>query len=459
METTNPAPQRIRSTMQEVRDGLRCSTIEAMFATVHVGLTQGIFLTSYLVDLGAPNLIFGLVESLPSFLQFTFILSPLLVARLQARKPVATFFAFAHRLSWMVLVLLLYLDLPVGTKLALAVLVLLFSNVCANVAANAWYSWMVDLVPSAVRGSYYGRRNSYLGITSMVTIFLGTQLLTVFRDTGQGRFGYTFCFGTAGISAAFAAYVLLRVHEPRINVIPDASIRGIFGSIKHNTLLKQYVGFFTLWQFAMGIGSAFFNLHMIRILKMSPAQIGYLVLVASVSSLIGSRVWGRVMDRVGARCVILATGTLIAFHIWFYVFAWQGFLWPLWIANVFGGFFWGGFGIASFVWPQRLAAQQDQQQAYGFLGLLAGLGFALGSVFGGVLTTLIPQIVFRIGPYVFTHYQVVFILSSIGRLIAILWISEMSLSSDRHGRTIPQAIRDSFRAIQQTFSKQFVSLL
>ncbi len=198
METTNAAPQGIRSTMAEIRNGLRCSTIEAMFATVHVGLTQGMFLTSYLVDLVPPNFVFGLVESLPSFLQFTFILSPLLVARLQARKPVATFFAFAHRLSW-----------------------------------------MVDLVPSSVRGPYYGRRNSYLGITSMVTIFLGTQALTVFRDAGEGRFGYTLCFGTAAISAAFAAYVLLRTHEPRINVIPE-SIRDSFRAIQQ-TFSKQFV--------------------------------------------------------------------------------------------------------------------------------------------------------------------------------------------------------------------------
>jgi MFS family permease len=292
----------------------------------------------------------------------------------------------------------------------------------------------------------------------MVTIFLGTQALTVFRDAGQGRFGYTLCFGTAGISAAFAAYVLLQTHEPRINFIPKTSILEIFRSIKGNVLLEQYVGFFTLWQFAMGIGSAFFNLHMMRILKMDPGQMGYMVLTAAVASLLGSRIWGRVMDRIGDRCVILATGTLIAFHVWFWVFAWQGFLWPLWIANVVGGFLWGGFNIAAFVLPQRLIGKEYQQQAYGFLGLLAGLGFALGSLFGGVLTTLIPQILFQIGPFVFSHYQVVFILSSVGRLIAVLWISKMSLAVNRHPRTIPESIRDSFRAIRQTFSKQYVSL-
>ena len=82
--------QRFRSTMREVREGLRCSTTEAIFATIHVGLTQGVILTNYVLDLGASNFLCGVIQSLPSILQFSYLLSPLLVQKLRARKPVAT---------------------------------------------------------------------------------------------------------------------------------------------------------------------------------------------------------------------------------------------------------------------------------------------------------------------------------------------------------------------------------
>ncbi len=68
-----------------IREALHCSTLEAIFATIHVALTQGIFLTNYILDLGASNFECGIVESLPYLLQFTYFASPWLVRR--ERKP------------------------------------------------------------------------------------------------------------------------------------------------------------------------------------------------------------------------------------------------------------------------------------------------------------------------------------------------------------------------------------
>jgi MFS family permease len=129
------------------------------------------------------------------------------------------------------------------------------------------------------------------------------------------------------------------------------------------------------------------------------------------------------------------------------MFSTEGFLLPVWIASVLGGFFWAGFNIVSFVWPQRICGENDQQHAYGILGIVSGPAFALGSILGGTFTTVLPQVLFRIGSFEFRHFHFVFALSSLGRLLAVLLISRHSLPFDRKGRTIPQAIVDSFRQI------------
>jgi hypothetical protein len=197
-----------RSEMATIRQAMRCSTIEAVFATVHIALTQGIFLTNYVLDLGATNFECGVVESFPYMLQFCFLISPWMVRRMNARRPVAAFFAFAHRLCWLVLIFLLYVNWSPEAKHRTMLITLFFSNACAVVAANAWFSWMADLVPPTIRGSYYGRRNAFMGLTSLITLFAGSQILNHYRQNGDGRLGYTICFSVAIISAIFAARMI-----------------------------------------------------------------------------------------------------------------------------------------------------------------------------------------------------------------------------------------------------------
>ena len=59
--------------MQATREAMHCSTTEAIFGTVHLMLTQGVFMTNYVLDLGASNIVCGLVESSPFLLQFVYL--------------------------------------------------------------------------------------------------------------------------------------------------------------------------------------------------------------------------------------------------------------------------------------------------------------------------------------------------------------------------------------------------
>ena len=435
----------IRSEMQSIRNGLRCSTIEAIFATIHIVLTQGVFLTNYVLDLGASNFICGIVESLPFLVTFSYFLSPILVRKLKYRKPVAVFFSVAHRSAWLILIMLLYLDLTPGMKQFLMILTLFGSNICAVIAGNAWYSWMTDLVPAAIRGSYYGRRNFYLGIASLSALFIGSHVLTWFRSLGLGRSGYTICFSVAVASALFAGRILSKQYEPEPKPVSPMSLRKLFQIMKGKPQLCDYIKFASIWQFALGISAAFFGVHMVKVLKMSPAEMGYQTLISSAAVLISSRLWGRARDRVGDRAVIISSGTLIALHVWIWMFAREGFLWPVWTTSIVGGFFWAGFNLSAFNWPQKLCGTANRQYTYGLLGLFSGPCFMIGSLLGGVLTTVLPQTLFKIGSFEVLHFHLVFALSSVGRLISVIYISRKSMTYDRTGRSILQAIKDSFK--------------
>lgn len=432
-----------RSEMQLIREALHCSTTEAVFATVHVALTQGIFLTNYVLDLGASNFECGVVESLPYLLQVAHLFAPWMVRRLRARKPVAAFFAFAHRLSWLVLILLLYVDWSPWFKHGLMILTLAGSNACAVIAHNAWFSWMTDLIPAAIRGAYYGLRNAYMGVTSIVTLYVGSHVLSVFREAGMGRFGYTICFTAAILSAALAARIILRQHEPIPDEIPKMSLRELGQFLRARPLLRDYIRFFALWQFSLGIGAAFFGVHMVKVLRMSAAEMGLFSTLTSVTALVGSRLWGSARDKLGDRVILIASGFLVSVHVWIWMPAREGFLLPAWTVCFLGGFCWAGFNIVSFSWPQKLCGAAHRQHAFGLIGLCSGPAFVLGSLMGGVLTTFLPDVLFHIGDFEVMHFHLVFALSAIGRNAAVVMIARWSLKYDHKKRGVGRCVRDS----------------
>ena len=439
---------RLRTEIQAVRQGMRCSNLEAIFATIHLVLSQGIFLTNYVLDLGGSNMVCGIIEALPYTVQFTYFLSPLLVRRIRRRKPVVVFFAVAHRASWITLIILLFVDLPLPAKEILMVVNLLLANGCAVIAGNAWFSWMTDLVPPSIRGSYYGRRNVYLGMTSMVTLFAGSQFLTAFREVGWGNWGYTLCFSIAILSALYAGYLLNRQYEPPISDVPVMTPRMAVSSLREVPLLRDFIAFFTVWQFGMGLSSAFFGVQMVRVLGMSPAMMGYQALLGSFVALFGSRLWGRAMDRVRDRTVLLATGAIVCFHVWVWMLAYPGFLWPIWIATVLGGFSWAGFNLAIFAWPQRMCSRENRQYTYGLLGLISGPAFVVGSLTGGLLTTYVPRDLFAIGAFGVTHFHLVFALSALVRLLALGFIARWSARYELNPRTIRQSLAECFERMR-----------
>jgi MFS family permease len=436
---------RPRSEATLLRESLSCSTWEAVFATIHVALTQGIFLTNYVLDLGASNLEVGVIESLPYLLQFCYLLSPMLVRRFQQRKVVTVTFSALHRLAWLVLILLMYVDWEPAIKHGLLILTMLLSNACSVIATNAWFSWMADLIPPTIRGAYYGRRNAFLGLTSVIAILIGSQMLSFFRDLGLGPAGYTLCFSVAIASALFSARMLWKQHEPEPRPIPKIPIRDLVRITKERPLLWDYIRFFTLWQFGLGVAAAFFGVHMVKTLHMTPAQMGYQALLSSIAAFFGSRLWGKARDRIGDRPVLLASGVLVAANVWIWLWAVEGFLWPVWILSLIAGFSWAGFNLAAFSWPQVLCGVEDRQYTFGLMGMLSGPGFVAGSLLGGILTTYLPEVLYSSGDFRFLHYHLVFLVSSAARFTAILCLSRWSRRAEQGNCSLFQCMVDCYK--------------
>lgn len=130
----------VPTSFSEVRRSLRISNWEGALATVHVALTQGVFLTNYGQDLGLRDLGMGLLDAIPYLCQCFAFASPLIVARFGNRRQVVLYSALLHRLVWIGLIALLWIPTDLSTRTWLLLAMMTVSYGLAAIGGNAWTS-------------------------------------------------------------------------------------------------------------------------------------------------------------------------------------------------------------------------------------------------------------------------------------------------------------------------------
>ncbi|NTV63083.1 MAG: BCD family MFS transporter, partial [Oscillochloris sp.] len=202
----------------EVRRGLRISIWEGAVANVHISITGAVngsvFLTGFALLLGANSFQLGLLGALPFIGQLFQFVGAYLEERAGNRRKLVLGGALGGRLIWALLLALPFLTFLNGTQLAVFFLGLACSYALNGIAANAWLSWMSDLVPARQRGSYFGLRNTVAAIAAMAATFLAGQALDGSRTQGNELFGYALVFGVAVLAALGAAVLITRQAEP-----------------------------------------------------------------------------------------------------------------------------------------------------------------------------------------------------------------------------------------------------
>ncbi|MCB9677938.1 MAG: hypothetical protein H6737_22760 [Alphaproteobacteria bacterium] len=184
-------------------------------------------------------------------------------------------------------------------------------------AGNAWSSWFGDLVPARIRGTYFGRRNRWSHGASFVGLLVGGLVLQSFEPAaaeagGAGGSGFALLYGGAALLRLASSVLLSRSFEPafdppRLDEGPAAVLRGPDGRGA-----RGVVSVGALMLLAVCLGSPFFAPFMLGELRFS-----YLTYLLAQGMLVGFKVallplWGRMVDRHGARGVYLVAALLVA---------------------------------------------------------------------------------------------------------------------------------------------------
>jgi DHA1 family tetracycline resistance protein-like MFS transporter len=116
----------------------------------------------------------------------------------------------------------------------------------------------------------------------------------------------------------------------------------------------------------------------------SPTMVGLLTASYAAAQLIGAPVLGRLSDRYGRRPILLLSslGTLIGFLI----LGFANSLWLLFAGRILDGLTGGNISVAQ-AYITDVTDEKDRAKGLGLVGAAFGLGFIIGPLVGGALST------------------------------------------------------------------------
>jgi MFS family permease len=411
----------------EVRRGLRLSIIEGAVATVNISITGAIggsvFLTGFALLLGANSFQLGLMGALPFIGQAFQFVGAYLEERVGNRRALTLYGSLLGRLVWVFLLALPFLSFLRGAELAIFMVGLAISYAFNGIAGNAWLSWMSDMVPARQRGSYFGLRNTVVGVATMASTFVAGQMLDSFRLRGTEALGYAAIFGLAIVAALGSALLVSRQPEPPLRPKARVSVRELLVGPTHDRRFRSYALAAAGWALVTGIAAPFFNAYGLNNLQLSFSILALTAIVTSAVSLVFTPLTGRLQDKLGDRKVLLfcMLGTIPL--PWGWVLSTPENIWPLWFTAIFSGVFWPGVtqGLVNVLMDRAPVAQRGAAMAS--YSAITGMGTLLAGLLGGLIATLLTDIQFSIGAYEFAGIVALFVLTSLGRaaMITVFW--------------------------------------
>jgi MFS family permease len=429
-----PAVHRPRPSL---RPSLRASLLESAAAEVFGACAAGGVLTAWALHLGASPFVIGLLAALPVACNVLNLPAAWFTTAV-GRKRLAVAAVGASRLVYLPLVALPFLSLREATRLHVFIAIVALGAVLAVVGNNAWTAWMGDLVPARVRGRFFGRRTMVLALAGAVSSLGAGLLLDALGAHGFKRQALAGLAAVACGAGLVSIWLLRRQHEPSA-ATADAGPggRAALAACLRDRTVRAYLWYQFAWHAAVACVAGFVSVHMLVNLRMGFAMLAAHGVAVAVVRILGASLWGRAVDRLGARPVLILCSCGIAAVPAILILPTPDRLWPLIPEALLTGVLWGGHNIASADLSVALAPRRRRPFYLAAFATAGGLGFALASVLAGILASSLPPTISVLGSG-WTPIHVLLLISALARGSAALLATRLH---EPGARGVPDLLR------------------
>lgn len=353
------------------------------------------FLAAFALLLGANNFQIGVLASIPFATMPLQVFTVALVIRLKRRKLIALTAWTGAQLVWIPIALIpVFMDTPGAGPISVLLGLISLRGILAAMQNSAWNSWMRELVPRQILGSYFARRLAYAQIASML-FGLGAALFVDYwrggHSDGDEVYGYTIAILFGAVALGLASPVFRALMPERQMEDPPGGHEPLVRSLAEpyrDDNFKHFVRFMFLWNLATQLAVPFFTVYMLTVLGMTLTAVMALAVLSQAANAMFLRMWGPLSDRVGAKPVLSLAASLYLLVILGWTFTTMPdryFLTiPLLVAlHILAGAASSGMNVASGTVAIKLAPEGKSTSFLTAQSVAANLGAAIGPLLGG----------------------------------------------------------------------------
>lgn len=364
----------------------------------------GAVLTAWALHLGADTSTIALLQGLSTGAQILHGPAGFVTAWF-GRKRLAIIALTSARLVWAPMALLPLLDASPDHAAALLVGIAALSAILQVLGQNAWGAWISDIVPPTLRGRYFGARTVFVtGGAALASLASALVLDSDWpRSVSLPIIAALLC--TTGL---VSAVLLLKQVDPTERTARAAPDLNAYRVVLSDPRARALIHYQFAWGISVAPGAAFFSLYALDTLRADFLVLAAHALVVALVRVFTAPLWGRAVDRWGARPVLVHSSVGIALMPILWVFATPDRLWPLAIDAVLSGIMWGGHAVASFDLPLGIAPAQRRSYYLALFAMASGIGFAASTLVAGFVAD-------GLGAQMHGDLRSLFVVSALGR--------------------------------------------
>jgi MFS family permease len=295
----------------DITKGLSFVLRDGLATQAMVTLTSGIFLVAFGLQLGASNTVIGLLAAIPPLAELIQMPAISIVENVRNRRLICVGASIVARLFWIVIALIPFLFGPAAAVPVLIVSLLLYGSISA-ISHCSWNSWMRDLVPEEILGSFFSRRMSLSLALGIVLSLLASGIIDFIQrnpDFPPGT-AYSVIFLGGFVAGLMGIWYMSRIPEPLMKetakVPPLDQIRSTF----RDENFSRLISFLGAWNFAVNLAAPFFTVYLLVMLGFDITVVVIFAVLSQISSVLSYGMWGRIADRFSNKSVLRVSGPL-----------------------------------------------------------------------------------------------------------------------------------------------------
>jgi len=424
-----------RSTL---RASFHASHAEGVAAELFGACAGGAVLTAWALHFGATPLVIGLLGALPFAAQVLQLPSAWLTQAF-GPKAVAVAGIGASRLVWLPMIALPFVPLSTGTALHVFIAVVAVAAVFGMIGNNAWTAWMGELVPSAIRGRFFSRRMVYITVAGTLASLAAALALDGLSPRGWKGPTLGGLAAIACIAGALSMHLLYLQRGPQRACARERPDWRVLVAVTRAPQARAFLTYLLGWNAAVALSASFFSFYMLVNLRTGFAIAALHGVAVAAVRIISAPLWGRAVDRLGARPVLILCSFGIAGVPAMWLLPTATFLWPLALEATLSGTLWAGHGIAAMDLTVRLSPRAERPFYLAVFAAAGGLGFAISSMLAGLLASRLPEHFDLLGG-TWNNLHVLFLLSALARVVASIPALRIQEPGARDVRTFVRVV-------------------